>query len=274
MIRRYVVPALLLTFLILLAVPALAQGQSNNKWGSYYDTFSEKWLDRAKWDVFPQYYEYTLDFAREIQNGKLRLAIQNFGNANSNSGMQQTDNDVAFVDPNAIQSITADVTLHSFSGIGCAENPGVTFTTAKIGGNFFNMGSGDPADDVNIVVYLWVDTSDPETMRVGTWGSLGWTGPNLGTDIGSYRTGTSLTVTLTWDKTHKQFVTTVKAAGNAGPGTKVVVDPYDVSDSTPPAFPWKAMYSSVFTANCTTAQTFAQSEAFYDNVMINAAPTQ
>ncbi len=51
MTRRYVVRALLLTFVIVLAIPALAQGQGQgkDKWDSYYDTFSETWLDPAKW---------------------------------------------------------------------------------------------------------------------------------------------------------------------------------------------------------------------------------
>ena len=45
--------------------------------------------------------------------------------------------------------------------------------------------------------------------------------------------------------------------------------PYSVSDTMPPAVPFKYLLTYAFSANCTSAQTFARVEALFDNVMIN-----
>ena len=168
-----------------------------------------------------------------------------------------------FVNPNAISSITVDVTLRSFSGVGCSTNDtDRTHTAVSIGGNFFNTGTGDPADDLLALLILWVDTTDPKTMTVLNWNYQSY---NV---VDTYPIGTPLTATFAWDKENHQFIAVVKVKGDPGPGKRVVTS-YFSSDSMPPASPYKNIGAQAFSLNCTTAKTFAQVEAFYDSVMIN-----
>jgi hypothetical protein len=137
----------------------------------YYDNFNEKWLDPAKWVVgWGPWCDNSLECVREIQNNRLRLAGRNFGATDYDSGTQLSDSELFFVGGNTINSITADVTLSSFTGVGCSTNDtDKTHTQVSIGGRFFNTGSGDPNDDALAQLILWVDTTDPTTINVGNW---------------------------------------------------------------------------------------------------------
>ena len=211
-----------------------------------------------------------MECVREIQNGHLRLAARNIGATDSDSGSQFGESDLYFVNPNTINSITADVTLSRFSGLSCSANTGQPSQTfVKIVGSFFNTGSGDPADDISDEVHITVDPSNPKTMIVRNW----FTGSGLGisTEIGNYPIGTPLRLSNTWDKANHQFISVVQVIGEPGPGKRVVV-PYTVSDTTLPAYAYKQLLTYVYSQNCTSAQTFAQVEAFFDNVMVNVPP--
>lgn len=125
--------------------------QQRAAFANYYDTFNQKWLDPAKWLATGPFCWGGLECVREIQNGQLRLAVRNFGATDSDSGLPVSESEVDFVNPNAINSITADVALSSFSGVGCSTNNNDkdwTHMELAIGGYFFNTGTGDPADDV------------------------------------------------------------------------------------------------------------------------------
>jgi hypothetical protein len=116
------------------------------------------------------------------------------------------------------------------------------------------------------LLILWVDTTDPKTIHVGNWNSqTGWT------NVDSYPIGTPLTATFAWDKANHQFIAVVKVKCEPGPGKEVLV-PYSFSDTTPPAYPVKNLNAAASSLNCTSANTFAQVEAFFDNVLINAYP--
>jgi hypothetical protein len=271
MTRRYVVPALLLTFLILLAVPALAQNHGNNS--SYYDTFSEKWLDLAKWDItYSPFCDRTLECSRKIENGQLRLALRNFGMTDSDSGDHWSWTGLTPTNPNAIDSITTDVTLRSFSGTSCSTNlAGWTQARSEIGGLYFNTGTNDPADDVQAILYSIVDTNDPNTVQVGYY--LGSTDLWIADEIGRYPIGKTLTATIAWDKANHQFIFAVNVTGDPSHAARAVA-PYSVSDTTLPVQPVRWLVAGTNSLNCASAQTSAQVEVSYDNVMINAAPPQ
>ena len=240
----------------------------------YYDTFNGQWLDPTKWITYGPgcALGFTMECVREIQKGRLRLAVRNIGATDSNSGFQFGESDLYFVNPNTINSITADVTLSQFSGTACSANTDQpSRTIVKIAGSFFNTGSGDPADDVTDDLLLWVDPSNPKTMLVGNWLSSG-NGLGIGTNIGEYPVGTPLRLHNAWDKANHQFISVVEVIGEPGQGNSVTV-PYALSDTTLPAYANKQFTTFVYSQNCTSAQTFAQVEAFFDNVMINVAPS-
>ena len=235
----------------------------------YYDTFDQQWLNPTKWLATGPFCR-GLECVREIQNGHLRLEVRSFGATDSNSGLQSSESELDFANPNAISSITADVVLRSFSGTGCStNNTEGTFTRVQIGGYYFNTGTGDSADDVTSLLILSVDTTDPKTVKVSAFwyvsGQGGWT------DIDSYPIGTPLTGTLAWDKANHQFIAVVKARGEPGPGKEVML-PYSISDTTPAVSPRRTIDAVVWSSNCTSTQTYAQVEAFYDNVLINSYP--
>jgi len=264
-----------LTFLLILLIAAAGQAQvtgaqknssppTNQK---MYDRFDGKWLDPEKWQATKPQCGGTLECVREIQNGKLRLAVRNFGRTDSDSGVQWSESEVYFIDPNAVTSIQADITLRSFSGIGCAtNNTDLTHTQVMIGGNFFNGGTGDPGDDVTAWLIIWVDISNPQTMLASLWWGYRDQGGDFG--IASYPFGTPLTATFKWDKANHQFVGSVKVKGEPGPGTGIVV-PYSVSDTTPPANAMKNLNAEAHTLNCTSGRTTGQVEAVFDNVFTN-----
>ena len=109
--------------------------------------------------------------------GQLRLAVRQFGTTNSDSGFQFADSVLYFSNPNAINSITTDITLRSFSNTSCSTNPtAVSRTMTSVGGVYFNTGSGQSADDVNDMVFFLVDTNSPKTISVINWTYLkfGW----------------------------------------------------------------------------------------------------
>jgi hypothetical protein len=262
---------------ILLTGPAWAQNQ--NFQGDqqdrlvYYDTFNQRWLDPEKWSAWGPYCSNwgTLECVREIQNGRLRLAVRNIGATDSDSGFQFGQSDLQFANPLEIKSITADVTLSRFSGISCSTNSDQpSMTIVKVAGNFFNAGTSfDPAEDVTDDLYLWVDPSNPKTMIVANW--LTGAGLAVSTPIGSYPIGTPLTLTNAWDQANHQFISVVKVIGESGPGKRVVVS-YPVSDTELSVNPSRNFLAYVFSQNCTSAQTFAQVEVFFDNVRINVVP--
>jgi hypothetical protein len=264
----------ILTFVVIMLVFAVGQAQvtgghknspPNNQ--KVYDRFDGKWLDAEKWQSTNPQCWGVLECVREIQNGKLRLAVRNTGRTDTDSGVQWSESEVYFIDPNAVTSIQADVTLRSFSGIGCAtNNTDLTHTQVMIGGNFFNSGSGNPNDDVTAWLITWVDISNPQIMLLSVWWGYGDQGWDYG--FASYPFGTPLTVALKWDKTNHQFLGSAKVKGDPGPGAAIAV-PYSVADTTPPVNAMKNLNAEAHTLNCTSGKTAGQVEATYDNVITN-----
>jgi len=233
----------------------------------YYDTFAERWLDPAKWLTGLDCGPLAMECVREIQNGQLRLAVRQFGATNSDSGFQYADPALYFSNPNAINSIASDVTVHSFSGSSCATNTSaITRTVTSVGGVYFNTGSGQQVDDVNDMVFFLIDTNNPKIIHVINW--MSGSGLGVSTDMGSYPIGTTFTATIGWDKANHQFISALKVKEDPSQSVRVAV-PYYVSDTNPATWTQRSLNAAVDTANCSSVQTFGQVEVFYDNVMIN-----
>lgn len=264
--------------LALSTVAGLAHSQttSNSTAGSdkpaNHLNFNGPWIDPTKWVAGgPACAQgLTLECVREVQQGRLRLAIRNMGATGSDSGFQYGSSELLFINPNSITSITADLTVSRANVVGCSTNLDTsTRAVTKIEASFFNTGSGDPADDVTDDLYLQVDPSNPKMMHVANW----MTGAGLGvnTDIGTYPIGTILTATNAWDKANHQFVSVVEVKGR--PETKIrITAPYPVSDSASPSYAYKGFTVMAYSPNCTSAQTFAGAESHFENVLVNTLP--
>jgi hypothetical protein len=243
--------------------------QSQTYWGGgLYDDFNQKWINPAKWrPMYPNCWGNVLECVREVRDGKLRLAVRNFGDTTSDSGIQFSESEVYFVDPNAVTSITADINTR-FRGVGCATNgTDRTHTQVQLGGGFFNMGTGSPDDDMVVWLIIWVDTIDP-IMRASVYWGRPWPGPATNVPLADYPIGTQLTGTLKWDKANHRFIGRTRVKGQEGPGEEILI-PYSEPDVTSPANPLKALQASQHTLNCTSAKTNGQVEATFDNVIIN-----
>ena len=237
--------------------------------GTLYDDFNSPWLDPAKWQIGTPQCWVTLECIREIQNGQLRLAVRVFGATNSDSGIGWSAPEVRFINPN-VKSIKADVTAHSFSGIGCAtNNTDYTHTEIRLWGTFFNIGTGNAADDVTAFLLIWVDTFNPQTMSVVLWWGYNWgSGQGFAYPVASYPFGTPLTLSLKWDEDNHQFIARSKPRFGESPGKQIAV-PYNVSATTPSTSPSRGMDVSTNSLNCTSGRTYAQVEPKFDNVIVN-----
>ncbi len=163
------------------ALPCLAQPGTGLSFSPIYDDFNHPWLDPARWEAgMNQCWSNNLECVREIEHGKLRLAIRNTGSMGSDSGPQYSESYLPFPMSVAdrITRIRADITVRDFGGIPCPANADdSTHTEVKIGGNFFNAGAGDPADDVTGLLIVWVDTTTSPTMNLGVCGASGRRAP-------------------------------------------------------------------------------------------------
>jgi hypothetical protein len=247
---------------------ASSQQSQTYRGGGLYDDFNQEWLNPAKWrPMYPNCWGNVLECVREVRDGKLRLAVRNFGDTTSDSGIQFSESEVYFVDPNAVTSITADISAR-FRGVGCATNgTDRTHTQVQLGGGFFNMGTGSPNDDMVVWLIIWVDTIDP-IMRASVYWGRPWPGPAANVPLADYPVGTQLRGTLTWDKANHRFIGRTAVKGQEGLGDEILI-PYSEPDVTSPATPLKALQASQHTLNCTSAKTNGQVEATFDNVLIN-----
>jgi hypothetical protein len=113
----------LLALAVLLTVLPLMNWAGQNQQGSpvYYDTFNGPWIDPAKWLAGSLGCDQgnNLECVREIQNGRLRMEVRNLGATDSDAGFQFTASELHFVNPQAINSIAADVTVQRFNGVAC-----------------------------------------------------------------------------------------------------------------------------------------------------------
>jgi len=231
-----------------------------------YDNFNSKWLDPNKWTPMGDCWGgKALECVREIQDGKLRLAIRGVGDRNSDSGDQFASSFLGFNSAVPFHSITATVTIRSANGGTCSTNPFTGVAKATMGGAFFNPGTGNSGDDIHAFLVLSsYSTLDPTMLDVGGWIGSG-NGVNIWTHMGNYPKGTQIVGTVAWDQANHQFVFTVKP--REGQLNQVAV-PYYLPDSQPPVSSMQVLDVDADPANCSSALSFAHTDARFDNVIV------
>ena len=232
----------------------------------YYDTFGQKFINPNKWlATTPQAWGSPLEVVREIRNGQLRLGVRNIGRSDSDSGAEWAESELYFVNPNHIKSIISDMTVMKADAIQCPGNEASDFGYTTIGGQFFNTGSGDPAQDVTATVVSVSTFWDGPRLWTALWWS---TGDGTAGDlqyIGEYPLGQRRTASIKWDQASHQFIGSITVSGVK----TEVFSTYSVPDSTPPAAPQKALSVAVLGWNCMETRTFTHVEALFDNVTVN-----
>lgn len=234
-----------------------------------YDDFSSHFLDPVKWTPSSSCFassDLQLECVREIQNKKLRLALRNFGARDSNSGNHFGSQRLFFANPATIVSIQADITYRDSSEIACPDNNSGFGAGTGINGNFFNVGTNDPNDDIGAHLAFGHTQFDPPG-QVTVFGQLSQ-GFNFFAYFffGTTRMGSPLRATLSWDQPNHRFVVNVKdlELGTVMSGEM----PYSASDTVAAAAPYRSFDISTFPNNCVANQTAVYMEALYDNVFV------
>jgi len=239
-----------------------------------YDAFNGRWLNPAKWIATdpgnPDYMEAcyfsssVLECVREIQDGKLRLAVKSYGATDSNDGGQYGESKSMFAQP--FTSVTFDVLVKSTNSSGCTASGQSSLAQAMITARFFNTGSGDPNDDVDAhITWAHASTDNPGLLNVSAF--LFWQGQYFDfVTLGSATVGTPLRATLRWVPDSHKFVAGFEnLVTHQHFGADV---PYTMADTTPATGYWNGFYVQSFPANCIGEQTSSQIEATFDNVVI------
>ena len=265
-----------LVIVSLLSAICAAQNQTSAT-EHVYDQFKGQFLNGAKWLTTPTcsatvFVDTTasvslLDCAREIQNNQLRLMVKAYGNRLSDAGRQFGPSELYFVNPSAINSITTSLRVKRAEAIACPANVTnfASISQTIVGGNYFNPGTADPADDVAAIIIVEHDPPTPPGVLVVS--ALVFS-PNAFygfSNLGTVRFEQRLTATVQWDQLNHQFVFHV-----TGPNLdSAATIPYSVPDTMPAAVPAKLLGARAFAANCTGRQATSDIEVLFDNVRVN-----
>lgn len=239
-----------------------------------YDAFNGRWLNPAKWIAMnpgnPDYQEAcyfssnVMECVREIQDGKLRLAVKSYGATDTSVGGQYGEAKLMF--PQPFVSFTADVAMKSTTSVVCAVTGTASWADASVTATFFNSGSGSSNDDASASLALDHSATDPPGV-VNVKAVMYWEGQYInGVTVGSTTVGTPIRLTLRWVQPSHKFSLSFE---NLVTGQHFAADmPYTMSDTMPPTGYWNGLYVQAFPANCVGQQTSSQVEATFDNVIL------
>ena len=103
----------------------------------------------------------------------------------------------------------------------------------RIGGTFFNSGSGNPGDDLTAYV---IANHYGHVVDYGIW--WGWQNQSQWVHLTYFPMGTPVTTTIRWDQSNHRFIALLKVTNGlyiAGTSS------YPVADSMPAASPSKSL---------------------------------
>jgi hypothetical protein len=246
-----------------------AQEDESRKGGlRLYDRFNGPTIDPTRW--YAQYgcsTPTTMECVRQIENGALHLRARAYGDRSTNTGAEYGNSELYLAD-SAATDIAAKVTMLRADSQGCVTSPGGgTHGHALLFGTFFNGGGGTTNDDVHAFLVFDRYSTDPaDLVQVSAF--LQYQGTFFGfVVLGNVNVGEQVRAELKWDQPNHQFVARLKRPSD---DTNVQVTlPYSISDSTPAVAPSKALGARSFPENCTGTQTFVDTEAAFDRVMVN-----
>ncbi len=255
------VNAVTLLALLTIVGGVAAQTSGPSQTPGIYDDFNQRWIDPSRWLTgAPGCWGLSLECVREIQNGQLRLLARNIGWNGANSNIQWSQSDLFFPAANNITSITSDVTVRQAMGTDCALNPEKSGAQVRIGGTFFNSGSGNPGDDLTAYV---IANHYGNVVDYGIW--WGWQTQSQWTHVAYIAMGTPVTTTFRWDRANHRFVATLKAPVGL---YFQQASGYSIPDVNLAANPSKSLSAATYAPNCTVQNTSSYVEASFDNVII------
>jgi hypothetical protein len=241
-------------------------GQSWVQGWTPFDNFNQEFLSPTKWLQTPAcpYWTQELECVREIQFGQLRLAVRNYGDPNSNVGVQNGNSALYFSNPAAIDGFMSTVVIRRTSATACVANMGA-FANAQaiLAGSFFNNGTYD------VWAFLTMG-HDPSMDKGFVWANLLLQrqpgGSQDSVDLGGFYVGETVIAELEWDKLNHRFFARLVRTKTGEVFQQFL--PYTDSDTAPPSAPQRLLGVSSYPPNCVGVRTWAGTEATFDNVMI------
>jgi len=238
-----------------------------------YDKFTAAPINGARWD--------NAERSVQIKGGVLNVSLRAYGRTVANSDYIGDGLNMRFSNPAVITEISAKVGINGLEVNGCAANPYLSESRARIVASLFNTGTPTPGSSTGDVwaelrAYRYSNSTDPAgVVRLSgnlvyctNSNCLAFNGSPL-ISLGTINIGQSATLETQWDKTNKQVLWTRDNGAFSGVST------YTASDANPPGFDYKALDARLDVANCVGAAPLTGFiGATFDNVMVNksAAP--
>jgi len=263
---------LMIGLLFLLPVLCLAQQSSSIQ---LFDNFNSPWIDPTKWAAVPtcsatQFLDTTaslnlVDCIRAIQSNQLHLMVKAYGHVDGDTDRQFGPAELYFANPNAIQTISATFRIAHSAPTACPSNPTASFGQVLLAGNFFNIGTGDPKDDVAVIMIMQRQATDPKGVAITGAGVFSQNAFYGWVDLGKRNVGETISASISWNPSG-HFVA-FRMAGASGIRQGQVS--YTVSDVMPPVAPMKVLAARAFVPNCSTKLTSADMDVYFDDIYTN-----
>lgn len=291
-------------FLTVMATALMAAALGAPAWAleflAPYDDFNAELIDPDKWRGGRLDSARILKVSMGIQfgtgrgkkggrpDGRLQMVNLAYGNTDSDTGSLRNVSRLQFVDPASVTAIEAIVQVNEFEVTDCVGNATASRTSARLLGDFFNIGGNDPvtgnptpiADNATNDVFASIRIrrrSDsigmPNVLEVAANVFLCADrrcrqGATLAFDtLGTVKKGDEVRLRIQHDPDNDQFIFQLDEAE--------VFLGYTESDALPPGRPTQGLSIHNFVANCTTEpRPAAFMEVLYDDVSVNdsAAP--
>ena len=263
----------LLLFGVLLTVSmmglAFAKAQAGADALVLYDDFKTEQIDPSKWvgvdDDSANVLEVVRQLTGEEEDRRLNLSARAYSGITNNSGTSGGVFGLSFINPSAITTVQFTLQVDKLTQVGCSSNQGKGGTTALFRGAFFNINQSpiDTSGDVTALIGIG-EGAQGNVLTVVTQVAEEYKGIVLSSQpLGTVAEGSKNTFFLQWDKTNHQFIFQLNG------GTKVY-EPYFVSDTTTPLFPYRTLDVERQVANCTSApRPFSFVDANFGEVYVN-----
>jgi hypothetical protein len=250
-----------------------------------YDDFKAALVDPEKW-FGTEEPNKILEVFRGTSSNRLVMENRAYGEADTNVGRVRNTLNTRFTGGAAVTAIKATVRVDAFEVISCPTNPSEpTLTFARLLGDFFNTGVGNPGsgpgsavDDVFAAIGLERSSGDslpPDELQVTGFirfcaDATCLTGTVSSVVLGTVRVKKDVTLLVQWDSAGNQFLFQM----NNGPQVSIL---YVVADATPPNRPVQSLSVQHFVPNCDLTggspppRPTAFLRALFDDVFVNAS---
>ena len=262
----------LLLFGVLLTVSmiglAFAKAQAGADALVLYDDFKSEQIDPSKWAGYDDDPANVREAVRRLtgdeEDRRLDLSARAYSVITNNNGTSGGVFGLRFINPSAISTVQFTLQVNKLTQVGCSSNQGLGLTAAVFRGAFFNVNQSpiDGSGDVSALIAITENL--PENVPI-VYTQVDEEGKGVLSSqvLGTVAEGSKNTFFLQWDKTNHQFIFQLNG------GTKVS-EPYFVSDTTPPFFPYRSLDVERQVANCTSApRPFSFVDANFGEVYVN-----